>query len=71
MSTADDILIALHDIYGRLHGINALLDYEPRAVQAAPMIYTQLESMTRDMNQVGIRLLIEATYQKKNNHYFI
>lgn len=60
MSTADDILIALHDIYGRLHGINAILDYEPRAVQAAPMIYTQLESMTRDMNQVviGGRLVV-------------
>lgn len=54
MSTADDILVALHNIYGQAYGITALLDYEPRAVHAAPMIYTQLESMTRDMGQVAI-----------------
>jgi hypothetical protein len=51
MSTADDILVALHKIYGQVHGLVDTLPYEPRAIHATPILYTLLDSMTRDVGQ--------------------
>ena len=51
MSTCDDILVALHNIYGQVHGIADTLPYEPRAIHATPILYTLLDSMTRDVSQ--------------------
>jgi len=43
----EDIVGALHVIYGSMAGITATLPYEPRAVQAPPMLYTLLDSIER------------------------
>ena len=41
------ILDSLSSRYRQAHGLTAALTYEPRAVQAPPLVYSLLESFTR------------------------
>ena len=43
----EDIVTNLHTIYGAMPGITATLPYEPRAVQAPPLLYTLLDTVER------------------------
>ena len=43
----EDIVTNLHTIYGSMPGITATLPYEPRAVQAPPLLYTLLDNVER------------------------
>ena len=43
----EDIVANLNNIWATMAGITATLAYEPRAVQAPPMLYTLLDSVER------------------------
>ena len=43
----EDIVANLNHVWSTMTGITATLAYEPRAVQAPPMLYTLLDSVER------------------------
>lgn len=50
MSDYSTIMTALHTRLGLIPGIAVVLDYEPKSVQVAPLMYSLLESFTREQS---------------------
>lgn len=44
----DAVLAGLHARYATVDGIKAILDYEPRAISNPPVLYSLLDTVTRE-----------------------